>query len=276
MSENNNYLTVEYDLKVTECPCGSGKEPVKCCGYVKPRTHTALLDRRNFDESDGIAIGLNFSLKRVVKGQLLPIIGEAIFVHSHSRENKSSKVILQGKADKEFIMDPNAVFRKFDHAFAVDTNTNLRDFDKNIISMSGVIDIEITQEALKCIPITTFEFWDAEIEPELLGWYLSIQAIQDSERLRTKKIALVVDSSLGDLEKYNEREKPLYGDFLLPENITLIYASADKMSSIANKLIKLADRMANSQLDKIKKDLDLNSLKETTYPCKYFRQWIHE
>jgi len=272
MYGNDNYLTVEYDLKLTECPCGSGKEPNKCCGYVKPRTHTALLDRRNFDESDGIAIGLDYSLKRVVNGQLLPIIGKPIFVHSHARENKSPKVILKGKADVEFIMDPNAVFRMFDHAFVIDTNT--RDFNENKISMSGIVDVEINQGTLKCIPITLFEFWDVEITPEILGWYSLIQAIQDSERLKYQKIAFIVDSSLGNLDDYNEGKTALFDDFFLPKNITLIYASADKMSSIANKLIKLADRMANAQFNKITKNIEIESLKETIYPCKYFRQWL--
>ena len=66
MINEDKYLTVEYDLKITECPCGSGKEPVKCHGYVKPRTHTALLDPRNYTDSEGIAIGLDYSLKRFV------------------------------------------------------------------------------------------------------------------------------------------------------------------------------------------------------------------
>ena len=271
MGDEDQDFIVEYDLEITECPCGSGKKARKCCGYVKPRTHSVRLDKRNYMESDGIAIGLDSSLKRVVGGNLLPIIGEPLYKLSHARESNVPKTIFKGTTDGEYVMAPNSVFHIHEHVFAIDTNT--RTIDGNAVSMAGVIHAYLDGEQLKYGPISVFEFWDAEITSEILGWYALIQSIVENNFFDDKNIGIIIDHNLGDLEKYNNREIAISGDYFLPENMTLIYASADKAAGIANMLIKFADRVANTQFERIIMNVDASTLKDTTYPCRYFRQW---
>lgn len=141
--------------------------------------------------------------------------------------------------------------------------------------MSAVLHAYKVDKDIKCIPLTVLEFWNAEIHPEVLGWYALMGAIKEQEDMSGKKIGVIVDSNLGDIDKYNSREKPLFGNEYIPPNVTLIYASADKKDSIANKLIWLCDDLASSQFETMQNIGVLDDLKEAPYPCEYFRQWIH-
>lgn len=272
MTDTTENLTIEYTLKDDECPCGSGKSPEKCCGFVKSRTYTAELDYKNYLESDGIAIGLDRTLKRIKDGERLPIIGDVKFSQSHSRESKLPKIIIKGIPGNEYIMDPNSILFGCDSIFAIDTNT--RDIEGHTISMTGVVHAFIKGDELKYAPITILEFRDPEVNPELLGWYAVIKSIKESADFADKNIAIIVDAHLDDLDAYNNKSKPILGDSYLPIGITLLYASADKGTSVGNKLIKLSDRIARDQLGKTGVLSDVETLKETPYPCKYFRQWL--
>ncbi len=61
---------------------------------------------------------------------------------------------------------------------------------------------------------------------------------------------IVVDSDLDILQKINAREEPIFDDFFIPENVTLIYASADSgKETLINKLIRATDRVARNSLE---------------------------
>lgn len=267
-------LSFQYDLNVVECPCGSGKKPEKCCGPVKPRTYLVDLDPRNFYESEGLAVGLDHKLKRIVKGKLKPLIGTPRLTQSYKRKKKK-KVLVEGEVYGEYVMHPDSVLLGFEQIFSIDTNTWC--IDEHKVSVSGVLHAYVekaeTDNILYFLPITAFEFWDAEVEPERLGWYALIQATMTNEEMCGKRTALIVDSGLGCLEGINKRELPIVGDFYLPENFKLIYASADIGSNMSNKLIKLSDRLSTAQLEKIKGDPKKESLYATEYACRWFRQW---
>jgi hypothetical protein len=272
MVKEDDYLEFQYELKVSVCPCGSGRDPAKCCGPVKPRTHTVRLDRRNYTESDGLAIGMDYSLKRIVGGQILPLIGVPIFVQTHGRTQKSPKVIVKGETAGDFVMKPDSVLTRFDNYFVIDTNT--RELHGQRISMSAVLHAHVRDDHLLYAPMTAFEFWGAEIDPEILGWYVLIRSIEERGLFLEGRIGLIVDSHLGELDEFNRRERAIFGDQLLPERMKFIYASADKSGSTANTLIKQADLLASSQLKSVAKSSDMDTLKSTSYPCQFFRQWL--
>ncbi len=124
MDENINCdmkLTVEYDLKITECPCGSKKKPEKCCGPVKPRTYSAEMDPINYYASDGIAIGLDYKLKRIVNNKLEPLLGDVNYSQKYKRA-KGDKVIIQGLSNGDYVMSPESVLLDYDAIYFVDTN----------------------------------------------------------------------------------------------------------------------------------------------------------
>lgn len=64
------------------------------------------------------------------------------------------------------------------------------------------------------------------------------------------KIAIVVDSELGNLPLYNTRKIPLLGDKFLPDNVELIYASAERdANSPLNKVIRTCESDAKSLIE---------------------------
>ncbi|MBW9275713.1 MAG: SEC-C domain-containing protein [Candidatus Thiodiazotropha sp. (ex. Lucinisca nassula)] len=275
---NNNTLTLEYDLSVTECPCGSGKKPERCCGPIKPRTHSVDIDYRNYIESDGLAIGLDYKLLRVVDGELRSLIGTPKFTQSYKRDNNKNKVLTKGVTTSNHPMRPDSVLWNYDHIFSVDTNTIT--IENISISMTGVIHAYIdntkSEPALRYSPVMLLEFWDTDVKPELLGWLVTINSILENKHFEKKKIALIVDSELDKLDKINLRQIPILDDIYLPSNFTFVFATADSASNIACKLIRLSDTLSTSKLKAIKKNLQSDSLYETPYPCRLFRQWISE
>jgi hypothetical protein len=70
-----------------------------------------------------------------------------------------------------------------------------------------------------------------------MGWHLVLSEIKS--RL---KMGLVVDSYLDIHQDINARKTPYYKGVNLPENFTLVYASADKPNEgLANKMIHQCD-----------------------------------
>lgn len=276
MSDENRTLTFQYDLKVTECPCGSGKKPDKCCGTVKPRTYSVDMDPRNYYESEGFAIGLDFKLKRIVDGQIEPLIGTPHFYQSYKRR-KNDKVLVKGDSSGEYIMSPESLLLAYDQIFVVDTNT--RKLGNHKVSVTGVLHAYVEeqgkQHVLMYSPLTLLEFWGVDVSPELLGWYALLTALMESDQYSGQKIGLIVDSELGKLDEMNAGREPMLGDFYLPDNCKLIYASADRGTNIVNQLMKTCDQFSSDKLQQIAEDSQRDSLNDTHYPCRWFRQWTH-
>jgi len=268
-------LTIEIDLKVSECPCGSGKKPAKCCGKMKPRTYSITVDERNYHESDGISFNKHGSLMRNVDGELLPIIGQAKLSYGYNRA-KGTKVLLSGDANGGFLLNPESVLQGYDNLFAIDTNT--KSIDGNDISVSVVVHAYVENTGqdviLNFVAVTAFEFWNVAGSPEKLGWYALVDAIITNEAFQNKNAGIIVDSDLGCLEDINSQREYVLKDFLLPERYKLIYASADLSNNGANKLIKHCDKRANEVMEYIRQNPSKDNLVlSEAYPCEYFRQW---
>jgi hypothetical protein len=99
-------------------------------------------------------------------------------------------------------------------------------------------------------PLVSFLILDPspDQKPEPLGWHLLIRFLLNSGALQGKRVGLIVDSELGDHVQINTRKKPYYADQMLPGNIALIYASADKSDTFANHMIKKCDEIARMLL----------------------------
>jgi hypothetical protein len=66
------------------------------------------------------------------------------------------------------------------------------------------------------------------------------------------KVGMIVDSDLGNLDSYNTQKMPVCSGQMLPNNVTLIYASSDnKNDSIVNRIIAIADEASSLVLDAI-------------------------
>lgn len=176
----------------------------------------------------------------------------ALVEQSYARATKSNKVLNAALTDPSLLFaNPNRVLEQFDEIYAVDTNTKA--LHSSVVSIAGIVGskqptlIAPGYSGIRYRPILCMEFHDVDNKPENLSWLETIIAIRRSPDYSNKKrYAIVVDSDLGAIPSYNKREKPIYADFLLPEEFSLLYASADSGNeNVANVMLKLADKISS-------------------------------
>jgi hypothetical protein len=165
-----------------------------------------------------------------------------------------SKVPLQSK---NLDYDPNtALQRNYDLVVAVDTNTIT--LGNRPISVSAVIASRwvIGPDGPAFFPrlIRCFEFTIRNTPAELAGWTQALRELKDRKYLREgQRVALCVDSDLGNLDAYNRRLRPMADGAFLPEGISFVYASADGgTENVANRLMQMSDNVSRQVLTKIK------------------------
>lgn len=146
---------------------------------------------------------------------------------------------------------PVRMIERFDHLFAVDTNT------KNGVSVTGVvygraIKLQIPSKTAAVQPNLELcvEFRGIQGKAENIAWVQVIQAIRRNLTYKPHfQIGLIVDSDLENLDRYNNRELPVYSDFYLPEKMKFIYASSKPaQETYTSTMIAVADREAGGCL----------------------------
>ncbi len=153
-----------------------------------------------------------------------------------------------------------AIENNFDIVFAIDTNT--RQFGDYNVSVSGIIQCQKViavdpsgkawQDWQYWVPFC-MEFIEIKTKPENLGWMMLIDLlISKVSKFIEKRIGIIVDSDLENLNHYNLRTLPIYEGFFLPKKIKLIYASCDGgMEFFSNKMLRLADKVSKNMLDEL-------------------------
>lgn len=190
--------------------------------------------------------------------------------HRYVEEDVEIETSFQGEKKRRIVQNAvglpggvnsvGEILKNFDIVYASDTNTKLMPDGITRCSAGVAFKGEICQTSeqggtLTCRPYRLIRWvWNAEAKIENITWKGIIQEIQKDEQ-STKRIGLVVDSDLGNLEAYNNRTLPLTEDFYLPENFSLLYASADYTDEWSNKMIRMCDREAAGQLKKYYKEL---------------------
>ena len=277
MDSEDNTLELSFTVKAPDkCPCGSGRPPKRCCGLVKDRNYSIKMDRINYQFAHGLALDQSdMTVKRVINGKMLPIIGETTLTQSYDRP-KGPKELITAKLHDLHSMDPNGIFLEYDHFFIIDTNT--KNVGGGLISISAVMhayaDVsESGYHTLQYAPLTYLEFRNPLVPAEHLGWMALCGALEGNEEFSHKRVGVVVDSSKGSLNDFNSGRLPICNDYYLPRNFTLIYASADNGNSILNKLMKRCDKQAGNLLRWLLDNDHCEALqKPDYYPCSLFRQ----
>jgi len=196
----------------------------------------------------------------------------------HERELKDAKIISSTSAPSDFLhMNEFGALAQFGKVFAIDTNTT----SKNI-SASAFVQLQVIEFSkeyyLNVHPnYGYFEFQNVErISPEIVGWYTLFQQDFFTDLLAKKcPIAVITDAHLGDLAAFNSRVKPIIDDILLPENVTLLYASADKQDTISNKLMRLVDKEAKQFLKELNQGINVKQDYQTHPFCQRYR-FLHK
>jgi len=260
------------------CPCGSGMKFKKCCLSKKPRTTSIIIDHGEPKPINGISIDQKSGeVKFLNEGQ--PVIPKRAWIEkSYARNNKGAKILLQVPLNEEHLMlSPDNIVRDFDLVYAIDTNT--RKIKDGQISLASIILGQMDRlnaNVFLYAPVHCLELRNVKCRPENLAWKLSIEMMQRNPGFSSAlKVALIVDSDLDNLKRYNECEMPIYGSYYLPNNFQFIYAGADvKKETIPNKLIRVADKEASQLLDFItNNDTEKDLCVVENEPYTHFRFW---
>jgi hypothetical protein len=91
-----------------------------------------------------------------------------------------------------------------------------------------------------------------KVNPEQIGWHQILTKHLNSARMPDQRIAMVVDSELGFHRDINDRKKSYYMNNMLPDQLTLVYASSDADNeTLGGKMIRMCDDMANKLFDEL-------------------------
>ncbi len=269
------------------CSCGSGKKYKHCCINKKPRITGSLLEMGVIDGNVQHEIKMSF-LNGNVELQIdgVPSIPLAAYLKtSHDREKKDPKPVNQIPLDpNKIITNSDYALKKYDAIFAIDTNT---DFPKKLpnVSISCCLATRLDLIYDKDKPSTQqyaikyfLEFRNIQDKAENIAWMTFIQLlISETPDFYQLKIGLIVDSDLGNIPAFNNQSLPIFADFYLPQNIELIYASADKpKDGLVNLFISICDKEAKKFLNHVAKkylpDQHLNGY--TDAPFTHFGIWM--
>lgn len=216
----------------------------------KQRSFAIHMDPRNYYEFDGLVMDFNAQqIKGIKDGEHYPLIGESRLEFKRERENKAPKILhASSSATGDTWLSTNYQLLTYDHLIAVDTNTNfLHGSSVSITAAYHLIPEKHDQNHVyaRSRVLALVECWNVVEKPENHGWWQILQALAKYPLEYAGKIGLIVDSDLGNHQAFNDRSLPIFSDFYLPENISIIYGS-DKggAEQLSTKMIKYCHDLA--------------------------------
>lgn len=204
---------------------------------------------------------------------------------SYSRDKGPKIVSKVPQKSKVLTFDQSvALFKGYDFICAVDTNTRVIDEVRvSVVAAVTAEEVPPPQYATRYWKLDSpfcWEFVELNVDkPENFGWVAAIEEFQRRNMITPpKNVAMIIDSDLGNLDHYNRRQNPIFEDFFLPPNITLIYASADTGNEcVVNRILQAADSVASQVLKSISdNELEFNTNYAPTSWYKGIRKIIPE
>lgn len=173
---------------------------------------------------------------------------------TYERPGKHAKVITDASTESGVTATcPNHVLLAYDVLLAVDTNSV--EIDGVAVSVTFALQLALQRDGdgvqASGFNPSCWEFNGVTDHPENYAWREAIRALQASEGYSADaKVGVIVDSDLGNLGSFNDRQMPIHDDFFLPQNITLVYASAEVGTTeyAANGIMKYCDSQASKVL----------------------------
>ena len=185
-------------------------------------------------------------------------LGPQTMVRSYEGETKER--IIAKATNLEFVTDEVGSWpENFDYIFVMDTNTHPQKCDDFYCSVAAIYCGEVQrvndyERNMTCRPymvIDWYHSWPMKIET--VTWMEVIKKLEEEIPIN-KKVGIVIDSELGNLDGYNNRTIPIFGQWFLPLNYSLIYATADVSDEWCNKIIKQCDKAASQRLKEVVRD----------------------
>jgi hypothetical protein len=247
------------------------------------RSFSIHLDPRNLYEFEGFRFDFNSQRIMGVKNEeAFPLIGQTSLECNRDRKKGGKKVLHKSiSPGGEARFNSNLQLLDYNHLIAVDTNTHqYQGASVSVTAAFHIIPEDVTSEQAlcKCRVLALFEMWNVACKPENLGWWQVLQAIEKSPMGFEGTIGFIVDSDLGNHEKFNAKDEPIVGKYFLPENVRLIYGS-DKggHEHLSTKMIKYCHDLASDLYREESLLLNPNGLiKSLSELYSHARQWDTE
>lgn len=156
--------------------------------------------------------------------------------------------------DQPLHYSPDYALRPYDTVLAVDSNT--RNIKGQEISVAAIVAGQWgdpqTRMRLDIGATQALEFRNTKCHPDLLAWTHVLKGVENNSSFnKGGRLALIVDSHLGDLPAIQSRKKSILDDYYLPEWCTIFYASDAATDGVVNKALRAADKSANELLDQL-------------------------
>lgn len=249
------------------CPCGSRQKYKKCCGIKQPR---GKIIRQEFGKSVDMSKGeINLHTNSKSGMPSVHLDGKKVdTVKTAISDYYDKKKVSKGrKITSYFVTDDtdsieNTIEPIFNYEYLIVTDASYKRDDKKGTCGVGVLLLKRSDDKLSFILFEALrlEFDNAAHEPEMCGWIFGIERYHPQIGSEVS-CGLLTDYDLGNLEKINSRKEPIVDGLALPSNINLTYAFDKSNHQIANKLMKLADKISKLSTDY------LNSLCDTQFDC---------
>ena len=164
----------------------------------------------------------------------------------HLRDSGKPKVISSVPTFGSSPFTTTKALLVYDRVIAIDTNTRIVDGVRWAVCFSYHVPEPLSRYKgeFPWFPLGAFLIRDVVdgVNPEQIGWHLTLQHYLPRFRHDDESLAVVVDSELGRHRDINARTSGYYGTHLLPPRTALIYASSDKdKNTLQGTLIRACD-----------------------------------
>ena len=207
-------------------------------------------------ESDGrLSIQYDFETDRL---QILGAVPGSTKTERHyERHSGKAKIVTSVPSEGPSDFDAKRALYSYDWAFAVDTNSTDILGSRCAACFSHYVQLPPRGFTGNLIWRPLQAFFIAGIangvNPERIGWFLTLSGIAP-HLAHLGRVALVVDSELGLHQQINARRVSYYESELLPENVTMVYASADTdKDTLQGVLMRACDRASRRVLEEFQK-----------------------
>ena len=165
---------------------------------------------------------------------------------------KKPKILnkMEFSRSSEFTVSASDALKQYCQVWGIDTNR--RNLFGHFANASGVTVCSTDGEDV-FYPVAAILFGQTKGNPELFGWRNFIEfAVKDEHYDSNSKYGLIVDSELSEIPEMNAGNVAIHGDFYLPSNWKLIYATSDSgKECILNKVISESDKTSTKILNKL-------------------------
>lgn len=245
----------------------------------KPTTQSLVF---KFDEPTAITSYRVGSDGRVVllEGGGRPAAPSSTWLTTSYSRAKGDKVVVKiPLADDQTSIHSWDALRRYKNLFIIDTNTVVLRGTTISIACIGIADIYGNpgdNPILRFACVCAMEFHNCVSKPENFAWSVLQSIILSSPDYSAEDhYAIVTDSDLGQHDAYNARSAHIFGNTFLAPNIDLLYASADVVRDVLNKLIRHCDREASA----VRRTLESGKVPGAARPvldgpCSHFRVFV--